>query len=117
MTTTWNDSRFGPGSYEHSAQEDRCAPRVPVHIEAQVRPTGSRAFATVVRDMSPGGFTATAAERLESHSLCWVTLPGVPAIQAEVIWWEAGLFGAAFCRLIEPEQLAGILAQSRAHDA
>lgn len=112
MTTTWNDSRFGPGSYEHAAQEDRSAPRVRVHIEASVRPAGMRPFATILRDVSACGFTATAADRLESHSLCWLALPGQPVIEAEVIWWDKGLFGAAFSHLIDPAQFDMVLAQS-----
>ena len=116
MTTTWNDSRFGPGSYEHAAQEDRSAPRVRVHIEASVRPAGMRPFATIVRDVSACGFTATAAGRLEPHSLCWLALPGVPAIEAEVIWWDAGLFGAAFSHLIDTPQLDAVLALSSRRD-
>jgi hypothetical protein len=113
MNTTWNDSRFGPGSYEHASQEDRCAARVPVHIAASLRPSGARAFATIVRDLSLGGFTATAATRLEAHSVCWLTIPGFGALQAEVIWWEAGLAGAAFSRMISLETFEAMVAHYR----
>jgi len=115
MNTTWNDARFGPGSYEYASQEDRSAQRVPVHIDASLRPAGARAFPTIVRDLSLGGFTATASSRLEAHNFCWLTIPGFAPLQAEVIWWDAGLAGAAFARLITQDQFEAIVAHH--HDA
>jgi hypothetical protein len=111
MTTTWNDARFGPGSYEHASQEDRSAPRMRVHIAATVRPAGVRTFQTIVRDLSVAGFTATSATRIDSHSLCWLTMAGFAPLQAEVIWWDAGLFGAAFASMLPPEQFDALVAK------
>ena len=113
MNTTWNDARFGPGSYEYASQEDRSAQRVPVHISASLRPAGARAFSTIVRDLSLGGFTATASARLDAHNFCWLTIPGFAPMQAEVIWWDAGLAGAAFARLITQDQIDAIVAHHR----
>ena len=113
MNTTWNDARFGPGSYEYASQEDRSAQRVPVHISASLRPAGARAFSTIVRDLSLGGFTATASARLDAHNFCWLTIPGFAPMQAEVIWWDAGLAGAAFARLITQDQFDAIVAHHR----
>ena len=110
MSTTWNDSRFGPGSYEHASQEDRSVPRVRVHIAATLRATGHRSFATIVRDVSRGGFTATASERIDARTLCWLTVPGCAAIEAEIVWWEAGLIGAAFASLLTESQLGALAA-------
>ena len=112
-STTWNDSRFGPGSYEHASQEDRSAPRMRVHIAASLRPAGARGFDTIVRDLSLGGFTATSPARLEEHNFCWLKIPGFETIQAEVVWWEAGLVGAAFASLITREMFDAIVAQQR----
>jgi hypothetical protein len=112
-STTWNDSRFGPGSYEHASQEDRSAPRLRVHIQANLRPAGARSFATIVRDLSLGGFTATSPTRLEAHNFCWLAIPGFDALQAEVVWWEAGMVGAAFASLISREQFDAIVAHHR----
>ncbi len=113
MNTTWNDSRFGPGSYEHASQEDRSAPRVPVHLAATLRPAGVRAFQTTIRDLSLGGFTAISASRIDPHTLCWLTIPGFQPIQAEVAWWEAGLVGAAFASLMTHEMLDAIVGNYR----
>ncbi len=112
-STTWNDSRFGPGSYEHTSQEDRSAPRVPVHLGATIRPSGVRGFQTIVRDLSVAGFTATSPTRLEAQNRCWLTIPGFPAMQGEVVWWDAGLFGVAFASLIEQDMLDAIVAYQR----
>lgn len=114
-STTWNDSRFGPGSYEHASQEDRSAPRVPVHIGALLRPAGVRGFQTTVRDLSLGGFTATSPNRLEPHNFCWLTIPGFAPIQGEVVWWETGMVGVAFASLISREVLHAVLLQHRGH--
>jgi len=113
MSTTWNDSRFGPGSYEHASQEDRSAPRMRVHIAAVLRPAGGRPFETIVRDLSVGGFTATSSARLEAHNFCWLTIPGFAPIQCEVVWWEAGVVGAAFATLLERDLFDQVVAQHR----
>ena len=90
MNTTWNDSRFGPGSYEHASQEDRSAPRVRVHIAASLRPAGVRAFQTTIRDLSLGGFTATSSSRLEARNFCWLTIPGFAPITRDSRWTNEG---------------------------
>ena len=102
MSTTWRDSRFGPGSYEHSAQEDRCAPRSKVNIPASLRPSGGKGFYTVVNDLSLGGFSATALNRMHVGAKCWLTLPGLESLQAEVVWWQSGQVGCAFAGLLSP---------------
>jgi len=102
MSTTWRDSRFGPGSYEYSAQEDRCAPRTRVRVPASLRASGAKGFPTVVQDLSLGGFSATALNRMHQGTICWLTLPGIEPLQAEVAWWQDGLVGCAFANLLSP---------------
>jgi hypothetical protein len=111
--TTWNDSRFGPGSYEYASQEDRSTPRMRVHFGASVRPSGARGFHTIVRDLSLGGYTAVSAARLDVNNFCWLAIPGFPALQGEVIWWDAGLFGVAFATLLDPSTFNAIIAYQR----
>lgn len=88
--------------YELAAQEDRCAPRTRLTIPAQLRASGGRAFQTVVHDLSISGFSASAINRMLPGQLCWLTLPGLESLQAEVIWWEASTVGCAFDRLLSP---------------
>lgn len=111
MSTTWRDSRFGPGSYEYSAQEDRCAPRTRVRIPASLRASGAKSFPTTVHDLSLGGFSATALNRMHVGTMCWLSLPGLESQQAEVAWWQDGLVGCAFANLLSPIVLDSMIAQ------
>ena len=101
------------GRYEIAAQEDRSAPRTKIMIPAQLRASGNRAFQTVVNDLSLSGFSATAINRMHAGSVCWLTLPGLESLQAEVVWWENGMAGCAFSNLLSPIVLDNILARYR----
>ncbi len=88
--------------YPLAAQEDRCGARVLVAIPAGLRPSGQRAFQTMVRDLSVSGFSASSVSRMQPGTLCWLTLPGLAAMQAEVVWWESSMAGCAFAQLLSP---------------
>ncbi|MCB2060228.1 MAG: PilZ domain-containing protein [Novosphingobium sp.] len=90
------------GGYAVAAQEDRSAPRTRISIPASLRPSGSKGFQTVVRDLSLSGFSATALNRLHPGTVCWITLPGLESMQAQVVWWEEGMVGCAFDKLLSP---------------
>lgn len=90
------------GRYEIAAQEDRSAPRTRITIPAQLRVSGGRAFQTVVHDLSLSGFSATSISRMHQGVICWLTLPGLESLQAEVVWWENALCGCAFAQLLNP---------------
>ena len=97
MTTTEIQDR-----YLVAAQEDRCAPRTSLSIPASLRPSGDKGFATTVRDLSLGGFSCEALSRMRPGALAWLTLPGLAALQAEVIWNHDGMVGCAFANLLNP---------------
>lgn len=97
--------------YEIAAQEDRSAPRTRLTIPAQLRVSGGRAFQSVVHDLSLSGFSATAVSRMHVGSVCWLTLPGLESLQSEVIWWQDGLCGCAFAKLMNPIVHENILAR------
>ncbi|GGD49734.1 PilZ domain-containing protein [Erythrobacter arachoides] len=101
------------GRYHVAAQEDRSAPRTRIMIPAQLRASGARAFQTVVNDLSLSGFSATAINRMHLGSICWLTLPGLESLQAEVVWWESGVAGCAFTNLLSPIVHDTILARYR----
>ena len=98
-------------SYELAAQEDRCAPRTRLAIPAQLRASGGRAFQTVVNDLSISGFSASAMNRMHPGQLCWITLPTLESLQAEVVWWDNSLVGCAFEHLLSPIVHDAILAR------
>ena len=101
------------GRYDVAAQEDRSAPRTRIMIPAQLRASGARAFQTVVNDLSLSGFSATALNKMHVGSICWLTLPGLESLQAEVVWWENGVAGCAFANLLSPIVHDNILARYR----
>jgi len=101
------------GRYHVAAQEDRCAPRTRIIIPAQLRMSGGRGFQTVVHDLSLSGFSATAVNRMHQGAICWLTLPGLESLQAEVVWWEGALCGCAFSQLLNPIVHDSILARFR----
>jgi hypothetical protein len=88
--------------YHIAAQEDRCAPRTKLIIPGQLRASGGRAFQTVVHDLSISGFSASAINRMHEGQVCWLTLPGLESLQAQVVWWEKCQVGCAFSDLLSP---------------
>jgi hypothetical protein len=100
--------------YFSAAQEDRCAPRTRISIPAMLRVSGARGFQTVVHDLSVSGFCAAAVNRLHTGTVCWLTLPGLEALQAEVVWWDNSLTGCAFDNLLSPIVHDNILNRWRA---
>ena len=101
------------GRYEIAAQEDRSAPRTKLAIPAQFRQSGGRAFPTVVHDLSLSGFSCAAVSRLHPGTVCWLTLPGLESLQAEVVWWEDSMAGCAFASLMSPIVHDNVLARYR----
>lgn len=97
--------------YAIAAQEDRCAPRTRLTIPASLRPSGDKGFATTVRDLSLGGFSCEALARMRPGALCWLTLPGLAALQAEVIWNHDGMVGCAFANLLNPAVFDAVVAR------
>jgi len=105
------------GRYDLAAQEDRSAHRTRILIPAQLRASGMRAFQSVVNDLSLSGFSATAGNRMHKGTVCWLTLPGLESLQAEVVWWENGLCGCAFANLLSPIVHDNVLARHRGDGA
>lgn len=106
-----------PDRYTLASQEDRCAPRTKLTIPAQLRASGGRAFQTVVHDLSISGFSAAALNRMHEGQLCWLTLPGLESLQAQVVWWENCLVGCAFSELLSPIVHDSIIARFAAVEA
>ncbi|WP_309622451.1 PilZ domain-containing protein [Novosphingobium sp.] len=97
--------------YFSAAQEDRSAPRTRVSIPATLRVSGGRGFQTVIHDLSLSGFCGAAINRLQPGAICWLTLPGMEALQSEVIWWDNSLVGCAFDKLLSPIVHDNVLAR------
>ena len=50
---------------------------------------------------------------MHAGSLCWLTLPGLESLQAEVVWWQDNIVGCAFANLLSPIVHDNILARFR----
>ncbi len=101
-------------TYATAAQEDRSAPRTRISIPAALRPSGSKGYQTVVHDLSLSGFSAMAINRMHIGTICWLTIPGLESLQAEVVWWDNGMVGCAFHQLLSPIVHDNMLARYRA---
>lgn len=102
-------TRLPSDSYALAAQEDRCAPRLRLSMNATLRPSGSTGFAVVIRDLSLGGFACEAVTGMRSGHLCWITLPGLSALQAEVVWNDGQMVGCAFSNLLNQAVLDDVV--------
>lgn len=99
--------------YETASQEDRSAHRIRISIPASLRPSGSKGYQTVVRDLSLSGFSAMAINPVHPGTRCWLTMPGLESMEAKVIWWEDGQLGCAFDNLLSLPVLESILERWR----
>lgn len=97
--------------YEHAAQEDRSAPRVRLSIPATMRPSGSPGFKVVVKDLSLSGVACEALTGMNGGTRVWLTLPGLAALQAEIMWNDGTMVGCAFTDLLNPAVLENVLAR------
>ena len=86
--------------YAIAAEEDRCAPRQPLSIPARLRFSCSSGFAVEVTDMSLAGFACDALLAVEPGTRCWLTLPGLGALEAEVVRHSNQGVGCAFKDLL-----------------
>ena len=98
---------------EDETLEDRCAPRSPVQIPASLRRSGAHAFSVVVRDLSIAGFACEAVTSLPKGEICWLTLPGLAGLQAEVVWNDGRIVGCSFASLMSQAVLDRLLALHR----
>ncbi|MES2783228.1 MAG: PilZ domain-containing protein [Pseudomonadota bacterium] len=97
--------------YEDAAQEDRSAPRVRLKIPAIMRPSGSPGFSVIVRDLSLSGVACEALTGMAAGTRVWLTLPGLTALQAKIVWNDGTIVGCEFSTLLNPAVLENILAR------
>jgi len=83
-------------------QEDRCAPRSKVEIPARLRISGRPAFGVTVRDLSLAGFSCDFPSAVPVGSRCWLKLPLIESLEAEVMWNDGMHLGCAFSNLLSP---------------
>lgn len=97
--------------YEDAAQEDRSAPRIRLKIPASMRPSGSPAFSVIVRDLSLSGVACEALTGMGPGTRIWLTLPGLAALQAKIVWNDGTLVGCEFDTLLNVAVMENVLAR------
>ena len=98
-----------PMYYDDAALEDRSAPRVALNIPAQLRPSGVTGFGVRVTNLSLSGFACEATSGMPPGARCWLALPGLAPLQAEVILNNGQVIGCAFSNLLNRSVLDAIL--------
>ena len=78
------------------------SPRKRLAIPATLRISGGGEFQSVVSDLSITGFSAASINRMREGQVCWLTMPGIEPLQAEVVWWDNCIVGCAFSELLSP---------------
>ena len=109
MATNYSNTTNDP--YMRAAQEDRCAPRVSLKMPATLRPSGAPGFQVIVTNLSLGGFSCEAVTGMRPGALCWITLPGLTGLQAEVAWNDGVRVGCAFANLMNEAVLDNLVAR------
>lgn len=93
------------------ALEDRCAPRLRTDIPALIRVAGGQKTPAVVRDIAIAGFSCEIVMGSRPGTLCWLTLPGLAAQEAEIVWNSGHMIGCAFRNLLNRAVLDSVLAR------
>ena len=91
--------------YAIASEEDRCAPRHRLSIPAKMRFSCSPSFPVKIMDMSVAGFACDALLQAHPGTLCWLTLPGLGALEAHVVRHDHDGMGCAFKNLLNPAVL------------
>lgn len=97
--------------YAIASEEDRCALRHPVSIPAKMRFSCSSSFPVEVTNLSLAGFACDALVTVQPGGLCWLTLPGLGALEAEVVHQSNRGIGCSFQRLLNPAVLDHYIAK------
>ncbi len=99
--------------YDGVLPEDRCAERIRISAPATLRRSCDKAFAVELIDISVAGFACKANSGMHTGTKCWVTLPGLGPLQAEVVRNDGFTLGCAFATLINGAVMNMIAARYR----
>jgi hypothetical protein len=93
--------------------EDRCAPRLRTDIPALIRVAGGQKMPVAVRDIAIAGFSCEIVMGSRPGTICWLTLPGLAAQEAEIVWNSGHMVGCAFRTLLNRAVLDSVMARNR----
>ncbi len=87
---------------EEEFVEDRCSQRTNLAIPARLRMRGDASMQVTVTDLSIAGFGCPSHLMRAPGTICWITMPGLGSLQAEVIHNNGQRMGCAFDNLLAP---------------
>lgn len=91
----------------------RNSPRVPVSLDAGLRPRGGYSVVSVqILDLSTHGFRIESSLDLSIGMDVWLRLPSLEPCHAKVAWVEGYIAGCAFERPLHPAVLDMILSRA-----
>jgi hypothetical protein len=80
----------------------RAGLRKRVGVRARVREAGPIRYDVTLIDLSAYGFRGETFHHLRAGTPMWITLPGLSAIEAEVVWQRHEYFGCRFRQPLHP---------------
>lgn len=97
-----------------SGKKARKSARVPISIDAGLRPRGGASAVTVqILDLSTHGFRIDSLLDLTVGMDVWLRLPGLEPCHAKVAWVESYIAGCAFERPLHPAVLDMIVSRAK----
>ncbi|QUL38565.1 PilZ domain-containing protein [Erythrobacter sp. JK5] len=78
------------------------SPNTKLSIPATLRAKGGRDFQTVVRDLSILDFSASSMNRMHEGQVCWLSLPDLDPLEAEVVRWENSIVQCELSEVLSP---------------
>ncbi len=91
--------------------EDRSAPRISLSLPAKLRASNASAFSVTVNDLSLSGFACHALSSMPQGTRCWLKMPGMESMQAEVVWNDGFMIGCSFDKLLSQVVLDSLIAR------
>lgn len=91
--------------------EDRSAPRISLSLPAKLRASNQSAFSVTIKDLSLSGFACHALSSMPLGARCWLKMPGMESMQAEVVWNDGFMIGCSFQNLLNQVVLDSLIAR------
>ena len=95
-----------------SDMDQRRDARFEAHADVSLRPLGSTGVDARLVNISSLGFMAETDAPIEAGGRVWLGLPGVPRINALVVWARDGKLGAEFAEPIDPLSVLQAIGES-----
>lgn len=78
------------------------APNTKLTIPATIRASGGRDHQSVVQELSISDFSASSMTRMLEGQKCWLSLPDLEELEADVVGWENSIVRCEFRELLSP---------------